>query len=184
MHIRILTVVLGIFFFSPAFAKKNTRFLRKSHGWSSYTYTKNKEQVCYAIEKVPPFQILMINRTLKETQKWAWHVFALVSKKDLKTAVLKTDLGKKFELLADKNSAWATSEQQDTEIWLALSSERQAEVSGVYQDGTVYKTRISLLGLQKAVNIIDVVCPNLGSKSSSVSPDTPQFGTKQLPEGI
>lgn len=165
-----------------------TRLLRKTGNWYSYAYIDGKETVCYSVAKAGDFRLILTNRTVQETRESSHHVITLISKKDFKSeskTFLIPGKGGKFELFPERNTAWAATEKDDQEIWLSLSANSKLKVTGELSQGKNFQTEFSLVGLQKAVNIIDLRCPSLGGKSSPVSSTDPSpLGSKRLPLGI
>jgi invasion protein IalB len=139
-----------------------------THGkWTAYTYTENKQSVCYIAAKPDKSEgkyasrdeVLMLV-THRPAEK-AWDVISVVAGYQYKpdTDALVTIGAQKFDLFTTgTDRAWARDSKTDRTIAQAMVKGNNAVVRGTSSRGTVTTDTFSLSGFTAAYKAISDMC--------------------------
>ncbi|MGN1091012.1 MAG: invasion associated locus B family protein [Alphaproteobacteria bacterium] len=148
----------------------NTAHSRQSLGtygdWTAYKMEENGEKVCY-MASVPQKKegnykkrgevfLIIAHRPAKKT----FNTVSLTAGYDYKKnspVFVQIDKKPEIELFTDRDTAWATDEQ-DKQLVSMMRSGSKAVFKGTSSRGTLTTDTFSLKGFTKAANAIDKAC--------------------------
>ncbi|MGE4062385.1 MAG: invasion associated locus B family protein [Rhodospirillaceae bacterium] len=170
MRLFAISLVLGAWGAGAAAAQDVT--VIGTHGkWTAYTYTENKQPVCYIAAKPDKSEgkyssrdeVLMLV-THRPAEK-AWDVISVVAGYQYKpdTDALLTIGAQKFDLFTTgADRAWARDSKTDRTIVQAMIKGNSAVVRGTSSRGTLTTDTFSLNGFTAAYKAISDTCKRPG----------------------
>lgn len=162
--------LLGVFLLSislsfPVIAKEQE--ILGFHGtWTAYKHKDHGNNVCYIaspptkssadIKNRDPNFLLITHRPGDKTRNVVSHV-AGFRYNEKKPVVADVD-GKKFMMIASKDTAWTPNQDTDDILTKALKKGRTLKVIGTGRRGTVVTDTYSLKGVTASMRLIDKAC--------------------------
>lgn len=151
---------------APALAAKKQDILGFYGHWTAYQHKDNGKPVCYIaappvssqgdIKKREPAFILITHRPDDGTYNVVSHVAGY--KYNEKKPVIAAIDGRKYLMIANKDTAWTPNQDTDDKLAKALKKGSKLVVTGVSKRNDKTVDTYDLKGVTKAMSIIDKAC--------------------------
>ncbi len=166
MKITGILALLTCFITTPALAANKQDILGFHGHWTAYQHKDNGKPVCYiaappvsstgTLKYREPSFILITHRPGDNTVNVVSHVAGY--KYNEKKPVVAAIDGRKYLMIAAKDTAWTPNQDTDDKLTKALKKGSDLVVTGISNRGEKTVDTYDLKGVTKAMNIIDKAC--------------------------